>query len=95
MKDTMPTWPQMVLISVFGAAALAACYFFSRLRGSMGPGAWAALAGMILAGLGFLISLFLFYLRPQYGPKAFPALLLMLAGHFLLVMLLFKSGVAH
>lgn len=95
MKDAMPTWPQLLLISFFGMAAVFLGFMFSRMRGSWPAATWGVLALMILAGLGFVTTVFFFYLRPQYGPKALPALAFMLLGHLMLVLALFKAGLAR
>lgn len=92
MKDTMPSWPQMLLISAFGTAAIACCYFLGRMRENWGPPAWALLALLALSGAGFALTVLMFYLRPQYGERAFPLLLAFLLGHFALVALLWRMG---
>ena len=92
MRDAQPTWPQTMLICAFGAAFCLLGYLLSRMRGSWGPAAWAVLALLVLCGMGFLATVFLFYLRPQYGPKAFPLFLLMLLGHVMIVAVLWKIG---
>lgn len=93
MKETMPSWPQMLLISSFGTAAIVCGYFLSRMRENWGSSAWALLALLALSGVGFAATVLLFYLRPQYGGRAFPLLLAFLLGHVALVAVLWRIGV--
>ncbi len=93
MKDNMPTWPQMLVIMLFATAAVFCGYFLSRTGGEWGASAWALLALFLLSCAGFLVAVLLFYLRPQYGPRAVPFLIAFMLGHFLLVALLWAMGV--
>jgi len=92
MKGTMPTWPQTALICAFGALALALGYLLSRMRGAWGPAAWAILALFVLSGTGFLVTVSLFYMRPQYAGRALPFLLAFLLGHAVVVAVLWRIG---
>jgi len=92
MKETMPSWPQTALIVVFGMLAVVLGYFLSRMRGDWGPSAWLLLALFIVSGAGFLVTVLLFYLRPQYGARAFPFLLALLLGHAVVVTVLWRIG---
>ena len=93
MKDNMPTWPQMLLIVGFTAAAVVSGCFLANMRvdGVRVPAFLTVF--FILAVLGFAIAMFFFYFRPQHGKKSFQALLLFFLGHALLVALLWKMGV--
>jgi hypothetical protein len=93
MKETMPTWPQTLLISAFGMAFIVCGYFLSRMRENWGSSAWAVLALLILSGMGFVATVLLFYMRPQHGAKAFPFLLVFLFGHAALVAVLWRIGI--
>lgn len=95
MKNAQPTWPQTFLICACAAVFCFLGYILSRMRGNWGPTYWSILALLVLAGVGFLLALFFFYLRPQYGSKALPLLLLMLLGHVILVAALFRMGVTE
>ena len=92
MKDTMPSWPQTMLICAFGTAFIVCGYFLSRARGSWGPSAWANLVLTLLTGAGFIAAVTFFYLRPQYGARAFPFLLALLSGHAVVVLVLWRVG---
>jgi predicted neutral ceramidase superfamily lipid hydrolase len=94
MKNTQPTWPQTLLICAFAAAFCFLGYFLSRMRNHWGPSAWLILAFLVLVGMGFILALFFYYLRPQYGVKAFPVFLAMILGHATLVAVLLKMGLA-
>jgi hypothetical protein len=94
MKDTMPTWPQTLLITALGMGFCAVAYFLSHMRDNWGASAWALLLLLVSCGVGFMLALFFFYLRPQYGPRAFPALVFMLLGHAALIAILVKMGIA-
>jgi hypothetical protein len=89
----MPTWPQTLLISAFGMAIIVFGYWLSRAREDWGPSAWAFLALLVLSGTGFVVTVLLFYMRPQYGARAFPFLLVFLLGHAALVAVLWRIGV--
>jgi hypothetical protein len=89
----MPTWPQMVLISAFGMAAIVFGYYLSRMREDWGSAAWAMLALLVISGAGFVATVYMFYIRPQHGARAFPFLLAFLLGHVALVALLWRIGV--
>jgi hypothetical protein len=93
MKDTMPTWPQTLFICAIAAAFIVLGYFLSRMRGNWGPPAWAMLAFLLICGLGFIASVILFYLRPQYGAKALPFFVAFMLGHVVVVALLWRIGV--
>ncbi len=93
MKTTMPTWPQTLLIMAFGMTSIVCGYFLSHMRESWGSSAWALLAIFVLSGMGFLATVLVFYLRPQYGGRAFPFLLLFLCGHVVVVAILWRMGV--
>ncbi len=92
MKETMPTWPQTFLTCAFGAAAIVMGYFLSRMRGDWGASAWAVLALFVLAGAGFLVTVMLFYMRPQYAARALPFLVAFLLGHAAVVALMWRIG---
>jgi hypothetical protein len=92
MKENMPTIPQTFLICAFAAAFVIVGYFLSRMRESWGPSAWGLLALLVLCGAGFVVTALLFYLRPQYGAKAMPFLLVFLLGHAALVAVLWRLG---
>lgn len=92
MKEKMPTWPQMAVIAFFSAAVVLCSYLLAnQMEKVVGV---LPLLGVILtlAYLGLFISLFLFYLRPLYGSRAFLGLAAFLAGHLLLVLLLWRIG---
>ena len=93
MKETMPTWPQTLLICAFGMAFMVCGYFLSRMRDNWGSSAWALLAILVLSGIGFVVTVLFFYMRPQYGARAFPVLLAFLLGHAALVAVLWRIGV--
>ena len=93
MKETMPTWPQTLLIAAFGMASIVCGYFLSRLRDNWGPSAWAVLALMVVFAMGFVVTVLLFYMRPQYGARAVPFTLVFLLGHGALVAVLWRIGV--
>ena len=93
MGDNLPTWPQTFVISACGAAFIVCGYLLSRMRESWGPAAWTMAGLLALSGTGFILTVFLFYLRPRYGGKAFPVLLLLLLGHLILVAVLWKAGI--
>jgi pilus assembly protein TadC len=93
MKETMPTWPQTLLIAAFGVVAVILGYYLSRMRGNWGPSAWAILVLFMVSGAGFLITVLLFYMRPQYGARAFPFLLVLMLGHAAVVAVLWRIGV--
>jgi hypothetical protein len=93
MRDTMPTWPQMTLITACGMAFIVLGYSLSRMREGWGPSAWLLLALLVVFGLGFMVSVTVFYMRPQHGAKAIPFLLAFLLGHAALVALLWRIGV--
>lgn len=92
MGDMHPTWPQMALISAFGAAFCLCGYLLSRLRGGGGIDLVLLLL-LVGCGIGFLLTVFAFYLRPRYGTAALPALILLLLGHLLIMLLLWSTGV--
>ncbi|MBN2026575.1 MAG: hypothetical protein JW854_07450 [Actinobacteria bacterium] len=92
MKETMPTWPQTALIVAFGMAAIVIGYYLSRMRGNWGTSAWLLLAFFIVSGAGFAVTVLVFYLRPQYGARAFPFLLVLLLGHVAVVAVLWRIG---
>lgn len=89
----MPTWPQTMLICAFAMAFIVCGYYLSRMRASWGTSAWTILVFLLLAGTGFIAAVFLFYLRPQYGARAFPFLLALLLGHVAVVAMLWKMGI--
>ncbi len=93
MKDNMPTWPQMLLIVGFAAAAVVCAYYFTNLRseGVHVPVILPML--MVAAAAGFAVSMFFFYIRPQYGGKSLRAMAAFFLGHLILVALLWKMGV--
>lgn len=93
MKETMPSWPRTLLIVAFGIAAVVFGYYLSRMPDGWGPSAWALLGFMALSGAGFVVTVFLFYVRPQHGARAYPYLLVFLLGHVALVALLWRMGV--
>jgi len=93
MKETMPTWPQTALIVAFGMAAIVLGYYLSRMRGDWGPPAWSLLVLFGVSGAGFLVTILIFYMRPQYGARAFPFLLALLLGHAVVVTVLWRIGV--
>jgi predicted permease len=93
MKETMPTWPQTLLICVLGMASIVCGYFLSRLRDNWGPAAWAVLALLLIFATGFVVTVMLFYMRPQYGARAVPYTLVFLLGHGALVAVLCRIGV--
>ena len=93
MRDAMPTWPQTLIICAFAMIFIVCGYYLSRVHGNWGPSSWALLAFLLLAGTGFVAALFLFYLRPQYGAKAFPFLLALLLGHGAVVAVMWKMGI--
>lgn len=92
MKDVMPTWPQTLLIAGLGGSFCLCCYLLSRSYGDWGPSAWGILAILALSGMGFLGSVFLLYIHPRYGPRAFPVLLILILGHLLIVAVLWRMG---
>ena len=92
MKDAMSSWPQTSAICAFAMLFIACGYLLSRMRESWGPAAWTLLALLLLCGAGFMVTVFLFYLRPQYGPRALPVALAMLCAHIALVALLWRIG---
>lgn len=92
MKNSMPGWPQTISICVFGAFFCFAGYRLSRIHGPWGAAGWTMAGLLILAGLGFVFTVFLFYLKPQYGSRAFPALFGLLLGHFILAAILLRVG---
>jgi hypothetical protein len=47
----------------------------------------------LLTGAGFVTAVALFYLRPQYGARAFPFLLALLSGHVAIVLVLWRIGI--
>lgn len=89
----MPNWPQTLVICAFAMAFIVCGYFLSRVRESWGSSAYAMLALLLLSGAGFLVTVFLYYIRPQYGPRALPVTLAFLFGHAALVALLWRMGV--
>jgi hypothetical protein len=91
MKNVMPSWPQTLSICAAGAVFCLLGYKLSRLHGSWGTTEWTITALLVLSGLAFIATLFTFYLRPQYGKKAFPALLFLLVGHAALVAILIRT----
>jgi len=93
MKETMPTWPQTFLIGALGLASIVCGYFLSRMRESWGPSAWAMLALLAVFAAGFVVTVLLFYMRPQYGARAIPYTLVFLLGHGALVAVLWRIGV--
>ena len=93
MKETMPTWPQTFLIIAFGMAAVVFGYYLSGMRDAWGSSAWVLLVMLVLSATGFMITVVMFYLRPQHGARAFPYLLAFLLGHVALVALLWRIGV--
>jgi hypothetical protein len=82
-----------MLIGACGILAIVLGYLLSRMRGNWGSSAWAVLLLFILSGMGFLVTVLLFYMRPQYGARAFPFLLAFFLGHAALVMVLWRIGV--
>lgn len=93
MKDSLPSWPQTLLICAFGMAFIVCGYYLSRARGSWKPSTWATLILTLFTGVGFVAAVTLFYLRPQYGARAFPFLLALLSGHAAVVLVLWKIGI--
>ncbi|MEW6553985.1 MAG: hypothetical protein AB1384_06840 [Actinomycetota bacterium] len=93
MKETMPTWPQTLLICALGMASIVCGYILSRLRDGWGPAAWAVLGLLLILATGFLVTVVLFYMRPQYGTRAVPYTLVFLLGHGALVAVLWRIGV--
>lgn len=93
LKHAQPTWPQTILICASGMVFCFLGYLLSRLRHCWGATAWLVLALLILAAIGFLAAVLLFYLRPQYGSKALPFFLLLLLGHVMLIAVLWRIGV--
>ena len=93
MKETMPTWPQTFLMCAFAVAFIVCGYYLSRMYDGWGSSAWALLVILLLCGIGFVVTVLLFYLRPQYGARAYPFLLAFLLGHAALVAVLWRIGV--
>jgi len=62
------------------------------MHGHWGSSAWALLVILLICGMGFAVTVLLFYMRPQYGAKAFPFLLAFLLGHAALVAVLWRIG---
>jgi hypothetical protein len=91
MKNVIPSWPQTLSICASGAVFCLLGYKLSRLHGGWGTVEWSITALLVLSGLAFIATLFTFYLRPQYGRKALPALLFLLLGHAVLVAVLFRA----
>ena len=95
MKNDLPTWPQTLLICALGAAFCLLGYILSRMHGGWSPVQWSIAGLLAIVGSAFLLTIFLFYLRPQYGNKAFPLLLFLLLGHTVLVAFLWRMGMAR
>ena len=92
MKDAMPSWPQTSAICACGALFIACGYLLSRMEGRWGPAAWGLSALLLASGAGFAVTVFLFYFRPQYGPRALPVALAFFLGHAAVVALLWRIG---
>jgi hypothetical protein len=93
MKNVMPTWPQILSICAPGALFCFLGYEMSRFEGGWTGMKWSVAVLLILSGLAFIANLFMFYLRPQYGKKAVPALIFLLTGHAILVAIMVRTGV--
>ena len=94
MKNDIPTWPQTLLICALGTVFCVLGYILSRRHTGWDTSTLAFAGLLTLCGLAFLSTIYFFYMRPQYGSKALPALVVMLLGHAALVALLVKTGVA-
>ncbi len=93
MKDNMPSWPQMLVIGSTATVAIICAYYISHLR-SGGVRVPAVLPVFLaIAVVGFAVSMFFFYFRPQYGGKSFRSIAAFFLGHVVLVALLWKIGV--
>lgn len=92
MKEKMPTWPQMALILLAGTAVCLCAYLMANHREQLARFLPAVIALMVASAAAFLVTVYLFYLRPQYGSRSLPALLLFLAGHILIVLVLWRLG---
>ncbi len=93
MRESRPTWPQMALMMIPVASMVACAYLFSNRKESLGGAAGAVAAVAALSFAGFFVALYFFYLRPQYGSRAFLHLVLFLLGHGVLTLLMWKAGV--
>ncbi|MGQ9476150.1 MAG: hypothetical protein ACUVRX_10975 [Actinomycetota bacterium] len=93
MKDELPSWPRLMLMAVPVAVMVACAYIFTNHRETLGGGAVLVAALAVVSFVGFFITLYFFYLRPQYGSRAPLHLLLFLLGHGVLVLLMWRAGV--
>jgi hypothetical protein len=93
MKESMPSWPQTILIGAFGMVSIVCGCLLSRMRYDWGPAAWAVLFLLVISALGFAVTVLLFYMRPQYGARAVPYTLVFFLGHGALVAVLWRIGV--
>ncbi len=92
MKEKMPTWPQMAVIAFFSAAVVFCSYLLANHRERVAGAMPLVAVVLVLAFFGLFLSIFLFYLRPLYGSRAYLVLAAFLAGHLLLVLLLWRIG---
>ncbi len=92
MGEKQPTWPKMFLILLTASAAIFLTYLMTNMRERV-----AAALPLIAVLLALFVSLFLatiffFYLRPQYGRRSLLHLALFIAGHVVVVLLLWRMG---
>jgi hypothetical protein len=95
METRQPTWLQTFIICACAAAFCTLGYLMSRLREDWGTIAWIILALLVLTGIGFLLSVFFLYLRPQYVTRPFAVFALLLLGHVVLVAILLRMGITR
>lgn len=92
MKDKMPSWPQLSVMVFLVSVLMICAYLLCNRRDSIGGAAPALAVISAAAFIGFFVSLYFFYLRPQYGSEARLGLVLFLLGHAVLVLLLWRVG---
>jgi len=92
LKDNTPSGPQMAAILLAGGAFALCGYLAANHRERIAPFLPALISLMVVSGIAFLAAVYAFYLRPQYGSRSLPALFLFLAGHMLMVLVLWRLG---